>query len=85
VTPSLRIPAREAVAPLPGFGNQALYVSVRLLSKVPGKFWADDWIVVRSDRTLIFIDGQYVRPVGNAHDRETLQLAKEAWHHYSAA
>jgi hypothetical protein len=37
------------------------------------------------DRTLIFIDGQYVRPIGTAQDRMTLQLAKEAWHRYSAA
>lgn len=82
---SVKIPAREAVVPLPGYGGQALYVSVRLLSGVPGKFWADDWIVIRSDRTLIFIDGQYVRPVGSAQDRMTLRLVKEAWHHYSAA
>ena len=34
---------------------------------------------------MIFIDGQYVRPVGNTQDRMTLQLVKEAWHHYSAA
>jgi hypothetical protein len=81
----VKIPAREAVVPFPGYGSQALYVSVRLLSGVPGKFWADDWIVIRSGRTLIFIDGQYVRPVGNAQDRMTLQLVKEAWHHYSAA
>jgi hypothetical protein len=82
---SVQIPAREAAVPLPGHGSQALYVSVRLLSGVPGKFWADDWIVMRSDRTLIFIDGQYVRPMGTAQDRMTLQLAKEAWHRYSAA
>jgi hypothetical protein len=84
-TGSVKIRASEAVAALPGFGNQALYVSVRLCSGAPGKFWADNWIVIRSDRTLIFIDGQYVRPVSNAQDRMTLQLAKEAWHRYSAA
>ena len=84
-TGSVRIPAREAAVPLPGYGSQALYVSVRLMSGVPGKFWADDWIVIRSDRTLIFIDGQYVRPIRTAQDRMTLQLAREAWQHYSAA
>ena len=51
---------------------------------VPGRFWADDWVVIRPDRTLIFIDGKYVRPVRNAHDRVTLRLAREAWHRYSA-
>ncbi len=55
------------------------------LSTVPGRFPADDWNVIRADRALIDIDGQYVRPVGNAYDLLTLQLAKEAWHHYSAA
>jgi hypothetical protein len=78
--------ARRALPGRPGRpGSQALYVSVRLLSGVPGKFWADDWIVIRSGRTLIFIDGQYVRPIGSAQDRMTLQLAREAWQHYSAA
>lgn len=79
------IPAHESVAPLPGFGDQALYVSVRLPAGLPGRFWADDWVVIRSDRTLIFIEGKYVGPVGSAHDTTTLQLAKEAWHRYSAA
>ena len=77
--------AHEAVAPLHGFGDQAFYVSVRLLSTVPGRFSADDWIVIRSDRTLIWIDGQYVRPPANGRDRMTLQLAQDAWHRYSAA
>jgi hypothetical protein len=82
-TGGVNTPARESVTPLAGYGDQALYVSVRLFSKAPGKFWADDWIVIRSDRTLIFIDGQYVRPAGNARDRMTLQLAREAWQRYS--
>ena len=77
--------AHEAVAPLHGFGDQAFYVSVRLLSTVPGRFSADDWIVIRSDRTLIWIDGQYVRPPANGRDRMTLQLAQDAWRRYSAA
>jgi hypothetical protein len=79
----VNIPAHESVAPLAGYGDQALYVSVRL--SAAGKSFADDWIVIRSDRTLIFIDGQYVRPAGNAQDRMTLQLAREAWHRYSSA
>jgi hypothetical protein len=78
------IPARESVAPMSGIGDQALYISVRLPSQVPGRFWADDWIVIRSDRTLIFIEGRYVRSVGNAQDPMMLQLAREAWHRYSA-
>jgi len=41
--------------------------------------------VIRSDRTLIWIDGQYVRPPANGRDRMTLQLAQDAWHRYSAA
>jgi hypothetical protein len=80
-----KTPARETAAQLPGFGDQALYVSVRLLSSVPGRFSADDWIVIRSDRTLIWIDGQYVRPPANGRDQTTLQLAQDAWHRYLAA
>jgi hypothetical protein len=76
--------AHEAVAPLRGLGDQALYVSVRFLSTAPGRFSADDWVVIRSDRTLIWIGGQSVRPPANGRDRLTLQLTRDAWHRYSA-
>jgi hypothetical protein len=80
-----KIPAQEAAAPLPGFGDQALYISVRLQSSVPGQTSADDWIVIRSGHTLIWIDGQYVRPPAKGRDPTTMQLAQDAWRRYSAA
>lgn len=80
-----KIPAQEAAAPLAGFGDQALYVTVRLLTGTAGQFSADDWLVIRSGRTLIWIDGQYVRPPANGRDQMTLQLAQDAWHRYLAA
>lgn len=78
-----RLPFHEAATPLPGLGDQALYVSVRPTAEPAGYVNNQDWIVIRSDRTLIWIIGQYLRPAGTAHDRLTMQLTQEAWRHYS--
>ena len=79
-------PASEAAAPLSGLGDQALYVTVRVQTTTPGLFQAHDWVVIRSDRTLIWIDDQSIaaEAVGKAHDQLTLRLAQDAWRHFSA-
>jgi hypothetical protein len=80
-------PASEAAAPLSGLGDQALYVTVRVQTPTPGLFQAHDWVVIRSDRTLIWIDDQSVaaEAVGTGHDQLTLQLARDAWRQFSAS
>ncbi len=80
-------PASEAAALLPGLGDQALYVTVRVRTPTPGLFQAHDWIVIRSDRTLIWIDDQSIaaEAVGKGHDQLTLRLAQDAWRHFSAS
>jgi hypothetical protein len=79
-------PASEAAAPLSGLGDQALYVTVRVRTPTSGLFQAHDWIVIRSDRTLIWIDDQSIaaEAVGKGHDQLTLRLAQDAWKHFSA-
>jgi len=78
--------ASEAAAPLSGLGDQALYVTVRVRTPTSGLFQAHDWIVIRSDRTLIWIDDQSIaaEAVGKGHDQLTLRLAQDAWRHFSA-
>jgi len=78
-------PASEAAAPLSGLGDQALYVTVRVQTPTPGLFQAHDWVVIRSDRTLIWIDDQSIaaEAVGQGHDQLTLRLARDAWRHFS--
>jgi hypothetical protein len=80
-------PASEAAAPLSGLGDQALYVTVRVQTTTPGLFQAHDWVVIRSDRTLIWIDDQSIaaEAVGKADDQLTLRLARDAWRHFSAS
>jgi hypothetical protein len=83
---SAPVPASEAAAPLSGLGDQALYVTVRVQTTTPGLFQAHDWVVIRSDRTLIWIDDQSIaaEAVGKGHDQLTLRLARDAWRHFSA-
>jgi hypothetical protein len=83
---SAPVPAGEAAAPLSGLGDQALYVTVRARTPTSGLFQAHDWIVIRSDRTLIWIDDQSIaaEAVGKGHDQLTLRLAQDAWRHFSA-
>jgi hypothetical protein len=83
---STAAPASEAAAPLSGLGDQALYVTVRVRTPTPGLFQAHDWIMIRSDRTLIWIDDQSIsaEAVGKAHDQLTLRLAQDAWRRFSA-
>jgi hypothetical protein len=77
--------ASETAAPLSGLGDQALYVAVRLPTPTPHLFQALDWVVIRSGRTLIWIDDQSgSQVVGTGHDQLTLRLARDAWHHFSA-
>ena len=78
--------ASEAATPLSDLGDQALYVTVRVRTPTPDLFQAHDWIVIRSDRTLIWIDDQSIaaEAVGKAHDQLTLRLARDAWRHFSA-
>jgi hypothetical protein len=78
------IPVREAASQLTGLGDQALYVSVRAHAAVPGGFLADDWVVIRSKHTLIWISGQNGTAASSGQDRLTLLLAHEAWRHFSA-
>jgi hypothetical protein len=79
-------PASEAAASLSSLGDQALYVTVRVQTTTPGLFQAHDWVVIRSDRTLIWIDDQSVaaEAVGKGHDQLTLRLAQDAWRRFSA-
>jgi hypothetical protein len=83
---SAEAPASETAAPLPGLGDQALYVTVRVRTSTPDLFQAHDWIVIRSDRTLIWIDDQSIaaESVGKGHDQLTLRLAQDAWRRFSA-
>ena len=77
--------ASETAAALSGLGDQALYVAVRLPTPTPHLFQALDWVVIRSGRTLIWIDDRSgSQVVGTGHDQLTLRLARDAWHHFSA-
>ena len=78
--------ASEAAAPLHGLGDQALYVTVRVRTPTPDLFQAHDWIVIRSGRTLIWIDDRSIasEAVGKGHEQLTLRLARDAWRHFSA-
>jgi hypothetical protein len=77
--------ASETAAALSGLGDQALYVAVRLPTPTPRLFQALDWVVIRSGRTLIWIDDRSgSQVVGTGHDQLTLRLARDAWHHFSA-
>jgi hypothetical protein len=77
--------ASETATPLSGLGDQALYVAVRLPTPTPHLFQALDWVVIRSGRTLIWIDDRSgSQVVGTGHDQLTLRLARDAWHHFSA-
>lgn len=80
-------PASESAARLSGLGDQALYVTVRVQTTTPGLFQAHDWVLIRSGRTLIWIDDQSVaaEAVGKGHDQLTLRLARDAWRHFSAS
>jgi hypothetical protein len=76
---------RTAVTPLPGLGDQAYYVRIRILWPEPGKFSADDWLVIRSGGTLLWLIGQNLKVTSmTKNDPQTLQLATDAWHKYSA-
>lgn len=76
---------REAVAPLRGLGDQALYVGVWLPLTLQGKRLAADWVVIRSHRTLIWLEGTNLRdPSIGKQNPQTLLLAKNAWHQFSA-
>ena len=78
--------ASEAAAPLHDLGDQALYVTVRVRTPTPDLFQAHDWIVIRSGRTLIWIDDRSIasESVGKGHEQLTLRLAQDAWRHFSA-
>jgi len=77
--------ASETAAPLRGLGDQALYVAVRLPTPTPRLFQAIDWVVIRSGRTLIWIDDRSgSQVVGTGHDQLTMRLAQDAWRHFSA-
>ena len=78
--------ASETAAALFGLGDQALYVAVRLPTPTPHLFQALDWVVIRSGRTLIWIDDRSIasEAVGKGHEQLTLRLAQEAWRHFSA-
>jgi len=78
--------ASEAAAPLHDLGDQALYVTVRVRTPTPDLFQAHDWIVIRSGRTLIWIDDRSIasEAVGKGHEQLTLRLAQDAWRHFSA-
>jgi hypothetical protein len=78
------LPATEVAAPLRGLGDHCLYVTVRVAERLGG-FLVLDWVVIRSDRTLIWIvDQASVSRAGTGRDALTLRLAEDAWRHYSA-
>jgi len=80
--PAKPLPATEVAAPMRGFGSQALYVTVRVGGR-SGTFVAFDWILIRSDRTLIWIvDRASLSRAGTGRDPLTLRLAHDAWRHY---
>jgi hypothetical protein len=68
-------------------GDDAQYVAVRLHPAAggPGPPEAADWIVIRSGRTLIWMDSKLSLPVIETRDHLTLRLARLAWRHYSSA
>lgn len=77
-------PATEVAAPLAGLGSQALYVTVRIEVRA-GAFQVADWVVIRSDRTLIWISDQSGSSrSGTGDDPQTLRLAQDAWRRYRA-
>jgi hypothetical protein len=77
--------ATEAAAPMRGLGDQALYVTVRITVQ-GGVFQVLDWVVIRSDRTLIWImDNSSLSRSGTGRDALTLRLAQDAWRRYRAA
>ena len=77
--------ASETAVPLRGLGDQALYVAVRLPTPTPHLFQALDWVVIRSGRTLIWIDDRSgSQVVGTGHDQLTMRLTQDAWRHFSA-
>jgi hypothetical protein len=81
-----QIPVREGVTRLRGLGEQALYVGVWLPYEVNEKVIAADWVVIRSGRTLIWLEGSNLRDLAvGKQNAQTLQLAKDAWDRFSAA
>jgi hypothetical protein len=78
-------PATEAAAPMRGLGTAALYVTVRVAIQ-PGAFQVLDWVLIRADRTVIWIaDQSSASRSGTGKDALTLRLAQDAWRHYRAA
>jgi hypothetical protein len=79
------LPATEAAAPMRGLGSQALYVTVRV-AVGPGAFQVLDWVLIRADRTLIWIEDRssYSR-ARTGRDALTMRLAQDAWRHYRSA
>lgn len=76
------LPAAEVATPMRGLGSEALYVTVRVAVR-PGAFQVLDWILVRADRTLIWIvDRSSSSRSGTGRDALTLRLAEDAWRHY---
>jgi hypothetical protein len=79
------VPAAEVAAPVRGLGSQALYVTVRVAVR-PGIFQVLDWILIRADRTFIWIvDQSSASRAGTGRDALTLRLARDAWRHYRTA
>jgi hypothetical protein len=79
------LPATEVAAPMRGLGSQALYVTVRV-AVGPGVFQVLDWVLIRADRTLIWIvDQSSSSRARTGRDALTMRLAQDAWRHYRRA
>jgi hypothetical protein len=75
-------PATEVAARMRGLGSEALYVTVRV-AVLPGVFQVLDWVLIRADRTVIWVvDQSGTSRAGTGLDALTLRLAQDAWRHY---
>ncbi|MBO0833954.1 MAG: hypothetical protein J2P28_00370 [Actinobacteria bacterium] len=64
----------------------SLYVTIRLTIQ-SGVFQVVDWVLIRADRTLIWVvafSGSIAR-TGTGRDPLTQRLAQDAWRHYRTA
>jgi hypothetical protein len=78
-------PATEVAAPIRGLGSEALYVTVRVAVH-PGVFQVLDWVLIRADRTVIWVmDQSSFSHAGTGRDALTLRLAQDAWRRYRTA
>lgn len=78
-------PATETVTQMRGLGSEALYVTVRVAA-LPGVIQALDWVLIRADRTLIWVvDSSSISRAGTGRDALTVRLAQDAWRHYQTA